>query len=66
MMSAFRQLFILPMLLIFISACAGKSPVEPEKSVFQHDFTDTKVPWTDKQFDNVDVSGLSRQLIFAR
>ena len=52
MLSQFRQLFILPALLIFISACAGKPLVEPEKPVFQHDFTGAKVPWTNKQFDN--------------
>ncbi len=52
MMSGFRQLFILPMLFIFISACAGRLLVETEKPVFQHDITGAKMPWTDKQFDN--------------
>jgi 3',5'-cyclic AMP phosphodiesterase CpdA len=52
MSSQFRQLFILAALLIFISACAGKPLVESKKTVFQHDFTAAKVPWTDKQFDN--------------
>lgn len=52
MKSGLRQLFVWPVLLILISACAATSPVEPEKPVFQHDFTTTIVPWTDKQFDN--------------
>lgn len=52
MMSGFRQLSILPVLLIFISACAGKPQLEPEKPEFQNDFAGTTVPWTNKKFDN--------------
>lgn len=52
MISGYRQPLILSVLLIFISACAGRFQPEAEDPVFQHDFTGTAVPWTDRQFDN--------------
>lgn len=51
-MPQFRQVSILLGLLILISACAGKSPTEPQSPVFQHDFSTPVVPWTHDNFDD--------------
>jgi metallophosphoesterase superfamily enzyme len=35
-----------------ISACAGKPVAEPNQQVFEHDFKDSAVPWSNTDFDN--------------
>jgi len=50
-MNKLRHVSLLLGVLIFISACAGHTPTEPESPVFQHDFTGSAVPWTHSNFD---------------
>lgn len=74
-MSRLRQFLMLQGLLVFIIGCAAKPLAEPESQVFQHDFTGSSVPWTDKQFDNdtdkftfalfSDLTGGEREGVFA-
>jgi len=51
-MPLFRQLLLLPGLLILISACASHPGVEQESAVFQHDFQGEVGPWTHENFDS--------------
>ena len=51
-MPLFGRLTFLTMVLIVLSACAGKPAAEPTQQVFVHDFEGAAVPWTHTGFDN--------------
>jgi len=51
-MSQFRQVPLLLVMLMLISACAGTARTKPDSAVFQHDFSGTSLPWTHSNFDN--------------
>ena len=52
MSSRFPGLSLLTVMFVVVSACAGKTTFEPETKIFEHDFTSTAVPWSDKPFDD--------------
>jgi len=66
-MLLFRQLLLLPGLLILISACASHPRVEQESAVFKHDFQSEVRPWTHENFDTeegIDIANLRLSGIF--
>jgi hypothetical protein len=75
MMPFLRQPLMVLTLLLLITACAAKTPTEPEIAVFHHDIAGAAVPWTDNAFDNSkdkftfaifsDLTGGEREGVFA-
>lgn len=51
-MLRFRHISISLGLLVAISGCVNSPVIEPDSTVFKHDFIDSAVPWTNSDFDN--------------
>jgi predicted phosphodiesterase len=51
-MAAFRQLILLPCLLLLLTACASGQPARMAESPFQSDIRGDAKPWTDNAFDD--------------
>jgi hypothetical protein len=53
-MSKLRSIFLLPGILLLLTACASNPPGQVETAVFQHDFKAGETPWTHSNFDDED------------